>query len=349
MAGYGDLPYGDSPYKDEGVLAFSATPRSGLVPLSVQFTDLTIDSTSWEWDFGDGSSHSFIQNPNHFYPDDGAFGVTMTADGTAYSRANFISVNVATPVITPSGGTYTDLLTISMSCATGDATIYYTLDGSTPTTGSPIYSAPLIISSSLTIKAKAFRTSPIGSAVDTETYVLPNIKYANIDDSYSGSGHAGTSSAAYVNVANSNANRGSTVDASHSGDGMFNYNWNFIPDIPPNSINYFKLIPVRNGRTVISKIVPDVLLTRAASAGGGTYFDDISKVARVDILFTDSNSREIKRIIHIGATLEGFVSWTLLSTPGLWQAYQARLIDNDGAELFIDRSILGNYQDITFS
>jgi PKD repeat protein len=36
--------------------------------LEVHFTDLsTGEPTSWEWDFGDGSAHSFDQNPTHIY------------------------------------------------------------------------------------------------------------------------------------------------------------------------------------------------------------------------------------------------------------------------------------------
>ncbi|MDQ1252461.1 MAG: hypothetical protein QG646_1582, partial [Euryarchaeota archaeon] len=48
---------------------FSATPFSGLAPLSVRFTDLTTNNAnSWEWDFnGDGIVDSNEQNPSHTY------------------------------------------------------------------------------------------------------------------------------------------------------------------------------------------------------------------------------------------------------------------------------------------
>jgi len=63
--------------------AFSGTPTSGNVPLTVQFTDLsTGNPTSWEWDFGDGETSS-EQNPAHNYISTGNFTVSLTvSDGT---------------------------------------------------------------------------------------------------------------------------------------------------------------------------------------------------------------------------------------------------------------------------
>ena len=42
-------------------------------------------------------------------------------------------------MIGPESGTYKKKVTVTMSCATDGATIYYTTDGSDPTTSSPIY------------------------------------------------------------------------------------------------------------------------------------------------------------------------------------------------------------------
>lgn len=62
-----------------GVMAnFSGTPRSGGLPLTVSFTDLSTNSpTSWSWDFGDGGTSS-LQNPTHVYTSVGAFTVSLT-------------------------------------------------------------------------------------------------------------------------------------------------------------------------------------------------------------------------------------------------------------------------------
>ena len=63
------------------VAAFSGTPRSGLKPLSVQFTDQsspgTNPITAWSWSFGDGGA-STSQSPAHTYTTAGTYTVSLT-------------------------------------------------------------------------------------------------------------------------------------------------------------------------------------------------------------------------------------------------------------------------------
>jgi PKD repeat protein len=62
------------------VANFSGTPTSGLDPLTVVFTDLSTNTpTSWDWDYGDGSTHGTTQNPTHIYANAGTYTVTLTA------------------------------------------------------------------------------------------------------------------------------------------------------------------------------------------------------------------------------------------------------------------------------
>ena len=64
---------------------------------------------------------------------------------------------VSTPVITPASGTYTESQTVTITCATDGATIYYTTDGSTPTISSTQYTASFVVLESTVITAKAFK------------------------------------------------------------------------------------------------------------------------------------------------------------------------------------------------
>jgi serine/threonine-protein kinase len=49
----------------------------------------------------------------------------------------------AVPVLTPAEGAYTEALPVTISDATPNATIHYTVDGSTPTEASPVYMQPI--------------------------------------------------------------------------------------------------------------------------------------------------------------------------------------------------------------
>lgn len=66
----------------------------------------------------------------------------------------------------------TDSLDVTLACATAGATIRYTTDGTEPTTSSLAYSAPITISGTTTIKAKAFKSNYIASDTVSATYTI---------------------------------------------------------------------------------------------------------------------------------------------------------------------------------
>lgn len=72
---------------------------------------------------------------------------------------------------TPSGGTYSTPQTVTLS-ANEAATIYYTTNGTTPTTGSAIYSTPLTISATTTLKYFARDTAGNMEAVKSQSYTI---------------------------------------------------------------------------------------------------------------------------------------------------------------------------------
>lgn len=67
-------------------------------------------------------------------------------------------------------GTYEYSIYLRMTTETLGSKIYYTDDGNDPTTSSQLYSEPILISSSKTIKAKAVKTNLLDSNITTGTY-----------------------------------------------------------------------------------------------------------------------------------------------------------------------------------
>jgi len=78
----------------------------------------------------------------------------------------------ATPVFSPAGGTYSAAQSVVLTDSTPGAKIYYTTDGSTPTTSSSSYSGPITVSSSETLQAVASASGYALSAVATATYTI---------------------------------------------------------------------------------------------------------------------------------------------------------------------------------
>ena len=81
---------------------------------------------------------------------------------------------VATPIATPGAGAVAAGTTVTLSTATAGAVIYYTTDGSDPTTASTMYAAPIVINAAVTIKAFAVTAGMTDSSIMEAAYtVLP--------------------------------------------------------------------------------------------------------------------------------------------------------------------------------
>ncbi len=105
--------------------------------------------------------------------------VTFTIGGTSGNRriAGFAitysaeAPEVFAPTFNPAGGTYTEAQTVSISCETDGATIYYTTDGTAPDNNSTEYTGAITVSETMTIKAIAY-VGTDASTVASATYTI---------------------------------------------------------------------------------------------------------------------------------------------------------------------------------
>jgi regulation of enolase protein 1 (concanavalin A-like superfamily) len=106
---------------------------------------------------------------------------TLTATGTSGTLTHNATVTlvvnpppqVAAPTFNPVGGSFTAAQSVTISTSTSGASIRYTTDGSTPSeTAGTLYSGPVTVSSTTTLKAIAYESGMSDSAVSSATYTI---------------------------------------------------------------------------------------------------------------------------------------------------------------------------------
>ena len=89
-----------------------------------------------------------------------------------YTPGSGTTSPAATPTFSPAAGTYTSAQSVTISDTTSGAAIYYTTNGTTPTTSSTKYSAPVSVGSTETIQAIAVASGYTNSAVASAAYTI---------------------------------------------------------------------------------------------------------------------------------------------------------------------------------
>ena len=79
---------------------------------------------------------------------------------------------VASPKFLPAGGSFPGAQAVTLQDATPGARMFYTLDGSTPTTSSSPYTGPISVSTTTTLKAIAVKAGASNSPVISATYTI---------------------------------------------------------------------------------------------------------------------------------------------------------------------------------
>ena len=159
----------------------TVTPGSvaALVGNTQQFTATGVYSNSTTTDLTNSVNWS-SSNPAVMTPNSTGLVSTMSqgtatitaASGSVTGTATVTVSMVVTPTFSPAAGTYSSAQTVTISTTTPSATIYYTTNGSTPTTSSPVYTGPITVSATETLKAVAVATGDSASPVSSAAYTI---------------------------------------------------------------------------------------------------------------------------------------------------------------------------------
>ena len=103
---------------------------------------------------------------------DGEYYYVAASIGNSYDSDIVITgvAAVPPPVFSPDSCLFYPSTNVTITCTEAGATIRYTLDGSAPDPGSPLYCGPIFVDDTMTIKARAFAAGKNPSAIVSATY-----------------------------------------------------------------------------------------------------------------------------------------------------------------------------------
>lgn len=157
-------PAGGSYGSDQTVTLSSATADESIY-YTTNGTDPTTGSTPYSVPFTVSLGTTTVK----------AIAAKAGLANSKITSATYIVDYVGLPAVnfSPVAGTYTSNQSVTLTCdGHADATIYYTLDGSTPTGSSSVYSTALSVTSTKTIKAFARKSGYDDSSVSSALYTI---------------------------------------------------------------------------------------------------------------------------------------------------------------------------------
>ena len=165
------------------IASFSATPLTPCANEDVFFTDLSVNATSWLWDFGDGGT-STAQNPTYAYQDTGCFTVTLTVsnfgctDDTVITNYICVSPPVAIFNLNPAAGcAIPHTVFFTDQSILPDTWLWRFGDGNTSTLQNPVHNYTATGNYGVTLIVEDTITGCIDSAQGNVTVSIPTADF----------------------------------------------------------------------------------------------------------------------------------------------------------------------------
>jgi len=267
----------------------------------------------------DGSNAGTYQPP-HTYPTiRGAMTWSINWDASNnYNFANTVKPHlnslgggqqqtVITPTFNPAGGSYSSAQSVAISCATNGATIRYTTDGSTPNSGSPVYTGAINVSSTSTIKAYATASGMNASAVASATYTINSSPSQVATPNFSPAGGTYTSA---QSVTISCATNGATIRYTTDGSTPNSSSPVYTGAINVSSTSTVKAYATASGMT--ASAVASATYTINNGGNYPTWAPNYAYKAGDIISYSGKNYRCIQAHTSL-------VGWEPSNVPALWQ------------------------------
>lgn len=108
----------------------------------------------------------------------------VTFDNIRITGTDMLLSTVGTPSFSPASGAFETSQQVEITCSTPDAAIYYTIDGSMPTTASTVYSGAITLNDTATVKAIAAKAGMLNSSVQSAAFTKLSASFS--DDFSSG-------------------------------------------------------------------------------------------------------------------------------------------------------------------
>ena len=191
-------------------------------------------------------------------------------DSAVASGSYTIKGTVATPAFSVASGEVDSGTTVTITCSTEGAKIYYTTDGSEPTASSTEYTAAISVTEAVTLKAIAVKSGMNNSAVASASYTIK-----------------GTVASPEFSVASGAVNSGTTVTITCSTEGAKIYYTTDGNEPTASSTEYTAAISITEAVTLKAIAVKDGMNDSAVASASYTIKPGYSKCVVGDFVLKD--------------------------------------------------------------